>query len=195
MPSRPTKCCANWKPTRSRSRCPPPSRASSLKSSPPKAATVAAKARLAIVSEGADRTPAPAPPRREVPSKATPALQANVAADYPAAEPIAAPQGCRGRPRREERRWRRRASPAIRSQPTGRDGRVMKEDVARAVAGQATAAPAVASAVPAPAAAPRAPVPADDAAREERVKMTRLRATIAKPSERRPEHRRDADHL
>ena len=60
---------------------------------------------------------------------------------------------------------------------TGRDGRVMKDDVARAVAAAAT--------VPAPAAAPvaatpRAPVPADDAAREERVKMTRLRQTIAR---------------
>lgn len=57
---------------------------------------------------------------------------------------------------------------------TGRDGRIMKEDVARAVA-TAAAAPA-----PAPAAAPRAPVAADDAAREERVKMTRLRQTIAR---------------
>ncbi len=56
---------------------------------------------------------------------------------------------------------------------TGRDGRVMKDDVARAVA--------AASATPAPtAAAPRAPVAADDASREERVKMTRLRQTIAK---------------
>lgn len=58
-------------------------------------------------------------------------------------------------------------------QGTGRDGRVMKDDVAKAVA--------AAAAAPAPvAAAPRAPVPADDAAREERVKMTRLRATIAR---------------
>lgn len=57
---------------------------------------------------------------------------------------------------------------------TGRDGRVMKDDVAKAVAAASTA-PA-----PAPAAAPRAPVAADDAAREERVKMTRLRQTIAK---------------
>ena len=56
---------------------------------------------------------------------------------------------------------------------SGRDGRVMKEDVAKALA----AAPA---ATPTPASAPRAPVPADDAAREERVKMTRLRQTIAK---------------
>ena len=58
---------------------------------------------------------------------------------------------------------------------TGRDGRVMKEDVAAAVAA-AKAAPAPAPVV----AAPRAPVPADDAAREERVKMTKLRQTIAR---------------
>jgi 2-oxoglutarate dehydrogenase E2 component (dihydrolipoamide succinyltransferase) len=56
---------------------------------------------------------------------------------------------------------------------SGRDGRAMKDDVARAVA-------AAASAPAASAPAPRAPVPADDAAREERVKMTRLRQTIAK---------------
>ena len=62
---------------------------------------------------------------------------------------------------------------------SGRDGRIMKEDVARALA--AAPAPAAAPTVPAPAAQPpRAPVPADDAAREERVKMTRLRQTIAK---------------
>ena len=35
------------------------------------------------------------------------------------------------------------------------------------------------AAEPAPAAIPRAPVPAEDASREERVRMTRLRATIA----------------
>ncbi len=55
---------------------------------------------------------------------------------------------------------------------SGRDGRVMKDDVAKALA----AAPAPAAVAP----APRAPVPADDASREERVKMTRLRQTIAK---------------
>ena len=61
---------------------------------------------------------------------------------------------------------------------TGRDGRVMKDDVARAVA---TPAAAFAPVAVAPAAAPpRAPVPVDDAAREERVKMTRLRQTIAR---------------
>ena len=60
---------------------------------------------------------------------------------------------------------------------TGKDGRIMKEDVQRAAAAPA---PAPTSA-PVPAAqAPRAPVPVEDAAREERVRMTRLRQTIAR---------------
>ncbi len=56
---------------------------------------------------------------------------------------------------------------------SGKDGRIMKDDVAKALS--------AAKSAPAPAAAaPRAPVAADDAAREERVKMTRLRQTIAR---------------
>ena len=55
---------------------------------------------------------------------------------------------------------------------SGRDGRIMKDDVAKALQGVSSAS--------APASAPRAPVAADDAAREERVKMTRLRQTIAR---------------
>jgi 2-oxoglutarate dehydrogenase E2 component (dihydrolipoamide succinyltransferase) len=63
-------------------------------------------------------------------------------------------------------------------QGSGRDGRVMKEDVQAAVAAAATApAPAPAAA---PAAVPRAPVAVDDEAREKRVRMTRLRQTIAR---------------
>ncbi|APE44349.1 dihydrolipoamide succinyltransferase [Sulfitobacter alexandrii] len=58
---------------------------------------------------------------------------------------------------------------------TGRDGRVMKEDVAKAIAAGSSAASA-----PEAKSAPRAPSSADDAAREERVKMTRLRQTIAR---------------
>jgi 2-oxoglutarate dehydrogenase E2 component (dihydrolipoamide succinyltransferase) len=57
---------------------------------------------------------------------------------------------------------------------TGRDGRVMKEDVARAAS-----APKQAPAAE-PASIPRGPVAAEDAAREERVKMSRLRQTIAR---------------
>ncbi len=66
---------------------------------------------------------------------------------------------------------------------TGRDGRIMKEDVQKAMA--AGSAPAATSksgttASAAPAQDKRAPVAADDEAREERVKMTRLRQTIAR---------------
>ena len=57
-------------------------------------------------------------------------------------------------------------------QGTGRDGRIMKEDVLKALS-----QPAAAPAAQAPAAPPR---PATDADREERVKMTRLRQTIAR---------------
>ncbi len=61
---------------------------------------------------------------------------------------------------------------------TGRDGRIMKEDVSAALASPAagTAQPAV----PAPKSTRRAPVPTEDATREERVRMTRLRQTIAR---------------
>jgi len=57
---------------------------------------------------------------------------------------------------------------------TGKDGRVTKGDLLGAIAGGATA--------PAPAAPVqvRAPVSADDASREERVRMTKLRQTIAR---------------
>lgn len=76
---------------------------------------------------------------------------------------------------------------------SGKQGQVLKEDVLGALSRPAAAAaPAVAQAAPAAApaakpveapkaqAAPRAPVSADDAGREERVKMTRLRQTIAR---------------
>ena len=59
---------------------------------------------------------------------------------------------------------------------SGRDGRVMKEDVAKAIAAGTSAAPKQ-DAKPA---APRPASAADDAAREERVKMTRLKQTMAR---------------
>ena len=70
---------------------------------------------------------------------------------------------------------------------TGKDGRLLKEDVLKAVEG-GVAAPAAAA--PAPTAMPavsaevpvqaRAPVAADDEVREERVRMSKLRQTIAR---------------
>jgi 2-oxoglutarate dehydrogenase E2 component (dihydrolipoamide succinyltransferase) len=59
---------------------------------------------------------------------------------------------------------------------SGKDGRVTKGDMMAAIE-RAAAAP---TPVPQTAAQVRAPSPADDASREERVKMTRLRQTIAR---------------
>src|SRR5207249_421808 len=61
---------------------------------------------------------------------------------------------------------------------SGKDGRVTKGDMMAAIE-RAAAAPTPVQA-PAAAVSVRAPSPADDAAREERVKLTRLRATIAR---------------
>ena len=123
-------------------------------------ATVGPNARLAIVSEGAvAAAPKPA-----------------AAAPAPAAAPAAAPaKDVENAPSAKKAMAEANLSPD-QVQGTGRDGRVMKEDVARAV----TAPAAPAAPIPEPAAIPRAPVLAEDAAREERVKMTRLRATIAR---------------
>ena len=121
-------------------------------------ATVDAKARLAVVSEGAaGAAPAPAA-AEEAPAPAAPAAGKDVE-DAPAAKKAMAEAGL--------------TSDQVTG--TGRDGRIMKEDVAAA-----SAAPKAVSIAPAPAQAPRGTANTDDAAREERVKMTRLRATIAK---------------
>jgi len=61
---------------------------------------------------------------------------------------------------------------------TGKGGRVTKGDMLEAI--ERAAAQPTPVAQPAAAVQVRAPSPADDAAREERVKMTRLRATIAR---------------
>ena len=121
-------------------------------------ATVQAGGKLAVILSG-DAAPATAP------APATAAARADVE-DAPSAKKAMAEAGL---------------SPD-QVTGTGRDGRRMKEDVQAAV--QTAAAPAPAATVPTqpsqPVPAPRAPVPADDAAREERVKMTRLRQTIAR---------------
>lgn len=125
----------------------------------PEGTTVAASARLAIVTEGAaGAVVAEAPKAAAAPVAAPAPAAAKDVENAPAAKKAMEEAGLT----------------AAQVQGTGRDGRIMKEDVARA----ATAAPLAAA--PAQAAIPRAPVPADDAAREERVKMTRLRATIAR---------------
>ena len=116
--------------------------------------TVAAGGKLAVLGGASTSASAPAPATAPTPAATT----AKDVEDSPAAKKAMAEAGI--------------SRDAVTG--TGRDGRAMKDDVARAVAAAASAT------APAPAAAPRAPVAADDAAREERVKMTRLRQTIAK---------------
>ncbi|WP_171136482.1 2-oxoglutarate dehydrogenase complex dihydrolipoyllysine-residue succinyltransferase [Ruegeria sp. HKCCC1038] len=125
----------------------------------PEGTTVDASAKLAVIS-GSATGAAPAPAA----AAAAPAVASTGkdVANAPSAEKAMAEAGLS----------------ADQVTGTGRDGRIMKEDVAKAVAAAAAPAPA---ATPAPAAqAPRAPVVAEDASREERVRMTRLRQTIAK---------------
>ena len=119
-------------------------------------ATVAAGGKLAVMGGASASAAAPAAAAAPAPA---PASASKDVEDSPAAKKAMAEAGI--------------SRDAV--QGTGRDGRAMKDDVARAVAAAAST-PAPAPAV----AAPRAPVSADDASREERVKMTRLRQTIAK---------------
>jgi 2-oxoglutarate dehydrogenase E2 component (dihydrolipoamide succinyltransferase) len=126
----------------------------------PEGTTVDAAAKLAVISaSGAAAAPAA---RAEAPAAtpAAPAAAGKDVEDAPAAKKAMAEAGI--------------SRDAVTG--TGRDGRIMKDDVQKAIAAGTKAAPAAAPV----AAAPRAPVPADDAAREERVKMTRLRQTIAR---------------
>ena len=141
----------------------------------PEGTTVAANARLAIVTEGAAAPKA----AEQKPVTEDPKIEAAAAIGSPGAghEEMTPRADVENAPSAKKAMAEAGLS-ADAVKGSGRDGRVMKEDVAKAVA---TPAPAAAPApAPAPASVPRAPVPADDAAREERVKMTRLRATIAR---------------
>ncbi|WP_299648712.1 2-oxoglutarate dehydrogenase complex dihydrolipoyllysine-residue succinyltransferase [uncultured Tateyamaria sp.] len=127
----------------------------------PEGTTVDASAKLAVISGSAvgQTDPAPAPKADAAPAAAPEGTGRSDVENAPSAQKAMAAAGIS----------------ADHVTGTGRDGRVMKDDVAKAVAAAASAPTASA-----PASAPRAPVAADDAAREERVKMTRLRQTIAK---------------
>jgi 2-oxoglutarate dehydrogenase E2 component (dihydrolipoamide succinyltransferase) len=122
----------------------------------PEGATVGASAKLAVLGASGSVAPAPAAATAAAPAAATSNKSVE---DAPSAKKLMAENNL--------------AAGSV--QGTGRDGRVMKNDVQAALAA-ATAAPVVAAAP----AAPRAPSSADDASREERVKMTRLRQTIAR---------------
>jgi 2-oxoglutarate dehydrogenase E2 component (dihydrolipoamide succinyltransferase) len=129
--------------------------------------TVAVGALLGEIKEGGAAKPAAAKPApaAEKP-KPTPAPPPKVVATdaplAPSVRKIAAESGM---------------DPA-RVDGSGKDGRVTKGDMMAAIERAAAAPTPVAQ--PAASVQVRAPLPADDAAREERVKMTRLRQTIAR---------------
>ena len=149
--------------------------------------TVAVNTVLGSISEGAGaaavKAPAPAPqscrarassppaaPARAAPERAAPAAAraapAAASADGPAVLRLAAESGVDPRS----------------LTGSGKDGRATKGDMLQAIAGGAPATARAAPAAPAPPAPAqlRAPSPAEDAAREERVRMTKLRQTIAR---------------
>ncbi len=128
--------------------------------------TVAPGALLGAITEGAApaKTKSAAPPPKSSPAAAE---KSSVRPPSPAAAKIAADDGI---------------DPAA-VKGSGKQGQVLKGDVLAFAAGQSTAPAASPAAGPAPASQPvqvRAPSPAPDAAREERVRMTKLRQTIAK---------------
>jgi 2-oxoglutarate dehydrogenase E2 component (dihydrolipoamide succinyltransferase) len=122
--------------------------------------TVAAGAKLAVIAAGANAATGVAQAAAPVAATASPEITKDGMKNAPSAEKLMAEKGLS----------------ADQVTGTGRDGRIMKEDVMKAAS--APAAPTTAPAPRAP--APSAPVTADQAAREERVKMTRLRQTIAR---------------
>jgi len=125
--------------------------------------TVGVNALLAMINEGAKAAAAPTPKAEPAPASAPATAAGKDIEDAPSAKKLMAEKGL---------------SPD-QVKGSGRDGRIMKEDVQNVAATPAPVAPVAAPAPVAPA-APRAPSAADDVAREERVKMTRLRQTIAR---------------
>jgi 2-oxoglutarate dehydrogenase E2 component (dihydrolipoamide succinyltransferase) len=139
--------------------------------------TVAVGAVLGQIKEGAGAVPAakaeakpeaakPESSKAPPPAAAKPAAATKVsAADAPLAPSV-------------RRLAEESGLPATAVAGSGKDGRVTKGDMLAAI--ERAAAQPVPVAAPAAAVHVRAPSPADDAAREERVRMTRLRQTIAR---------------
>ena len=134
-------------------------------------ATVGVDALLALVEEGAAAS-AKDTAQQEAPAKAEETAPATKAASVPAAAPAAAAMPLSPAVRKlvEENNLDPKAIPA-----TGKDGRLTKADVLKAV--ETGSAKAAAPAAPAPASVPAAPRKIDN--REERVPMSRLRRLIA----------------
>lgn len=133
--------------------------------------TVAVGALLGQITDGAaGAKPAAAPAK---PAAAAPAPAAAAPAAAPKVPPADAPLAPSVRKLSAETGVDASTVPG-----SGKDGRVTKGDMLAAIERAASAPTPVNQ--PAAAVQVRAPSPADDAAREERVKMTRLRQTIAR---------------
>lgn len=138
---------------------------------------------LSAANDAAKPAAAPAPaPKQEAPKAAAPAP---VAAPAPAPAPAPRQEAPKQQPANEDMKL----SPAVRKmladnnldasqiQPSGRDGRVSKEDVEKFVAAKGSAPNPMTS----PATqAPKKTAPRETGAREERVRMTKLRQVIAR---------------
>jgi 2-oxoglutarate dehydrogenase E2 component (dihydrolipoamide succinyltransferase) len=139
--------------------------------------TVAVGALLGQITEGAGgakAASAPAPAKAAEPAPAKPAAPAAAApAPTQKSPPADAPQAPSVRKLSAESGVDASTVPG-----SGKDGRVTKGDMLAAIEKAASAPTSVNQ--PAAAIQVRASSPADDAAREERVKMTRLRQTIAR---------------
>jgi 2-oxoglutarate dehydrogenase E2 component (dihydrolipoamide succinyltransferase) len=135
--------------------------------------TVAVGALLGQINDGAaaaSTKPAAAPAKATAPPPPPPAAASASAVKAPPADAPLAPSV---RKLSAESRIDAATVPG-----SGKDGRVTKGDMLAAIEKAASAPTPVNQ--PAAAVQVRAPSPADDAAREERVKMTRLRQTIAR---------------
>jgi 2-oxoglutarate dehydrogenase E2 component (dihydrolipoamide succinyltransferase) len=135
--------------------------------------TVAVGALLGQIQDGAGAAAPPKPPAKSEKPSPAPAAAAPPPAPAPAIK--TAPAGTPVPP--SVRKLATESGLDVSTVPgSGKDGRVTKGDMMAAIERAAAAPMPVASA----ASQLRAPAPADDAAREERVRMTRLRQTIAR---------------
>ena len=139
--------------------------------------TVAVGALLGQIKEGVGAAPAAkaerkveAPAKAPAPAASQPAPAKPVASKAPPADTPLAPS--------VRKLAAESGMDAAAVSGTGKDGRVTKGDMMAAI--ERAAAQPMPVAAPAAAVQVRAPTPADDAAREERVRMTRLRQTIAR---------------
>ncbi|MDQ0511483.1 2-oxoglutarate dehydrogenase complex dihydrolipoyllysine-residue succinyltransferase [Ancylobacter amanitiformis] len=140
--------------------------------------TVGVGALLGSIGQGAGAKAAPAaapaaPAKSEAPKSEAPKAAAAPAAPAPAAAPMA-PAGTNG-PAVAKLAAESGINPALLA-GSGKDSRVTKGDMLAAIA-TSVAAPAPAASAPVTVRAPSVPA---DAVREERVKMTKLRQTIAR---------------